>query len=65
MNSPTNSSILTLTARLLFVQIIKFSTLGNCFPEVNTRFSYLCIHLCNHIHNRNVMHLKEFTVIQV
>lgn len=68
MNLPTNSSILTLTARLLFVQIIKFSTLGDCFPEVNTRFPYLGIHLCkfenSNNHNRNVTHLKEFTVIQ-
>lgn len=60
MNSPTNSTILTLTTRLLFVQVIKFSALGDGFPEVYTRFPYLRIHLCkfqdSNIHDRNVMH---------
>ena len=64
MNSPTNSSILTLTTRLLFVQVIKFGALSDGFPEVNARFPYLRIHLCkfqnSNIHYRNVTHSEKF-----
>jgi hypothetical protein len=63
VNSPTNSSILSLTTRLLFVQVIKFSTPCDCFPEVHTRLPNLRIHLhkfrVSDIHYRNMMHLEK------